>query len=315
MDVAQPSLDHLRIFVAVADEGSFGGAARRLGRAVSVVSYAVASLEAQLAVSLFEREGSRRPQLTDAGRALLASARSVVDQADALIAQARAIGQGVETEVSLAVDVMVPFHAVASVLRAFQQAFPLTDLRLHVEALGAVAALVRDGKARLAIAGPDMVDLPELERREVGRVELVAVAAPSHPLARLAEVKPGQARHYLQLVLTDRSPLTKGRDFSVLSPRTWRLADLGAKHALLLEGSGWGNMPRHLVEDDLEAGRLKRLPLSEGSIVRYQLNALWRRDCSPGPATQWLLEALEAALPPQAAGGRGSLPAAGGRGL
>jgi DNA-binding transcriptional LysR family regulator len=296
MDVAQPSLDHLRIFVAVADEGSFGGAARRVGRAVSVVSYAVANLEAQLAVSLFAREGSRRPQLTDAGRALLAGARGVVDQADALIAQARAIGQGVETEVSLVLDVMVPFHAVATVLKEFQQAFPLTDLRLHVEALGAVAALVLDGRARLAIGGPVVMDLPELDRREVGRVELIAVAAPSHPLARLAEVKPGQARNYLQLVLTDRSPLTEGRDFSVLSPRTWRLGDLGAKHALLLEGSGWGNMPRHLVESDIAAGRLKRLHLSESSTVRYELNALWRRDCTPGPATRWLLGALEAAL-------------------
>ena len=60
---------------------------------------------------------------------------------------------------------------------------------------------------------------------------------------------PGAARNYIQLVLTDRSPLTEGRDFGVMSSRTWRLADLGAKHALLLEGIGWGNMPREMVQD------------------------------------------------------------------
>ena len=59
-------------------------------------------------------------------------------------------------------------------------------------------------------------------------------------------------------MLTDRSPLTEGRDFSVVSPRSWRLADLGAKHMLLRQGLGWGNMPRHLVADDLASGRLVR---------------------------------------------------------
>ena len=70
MDVAQPSLDQLRIFLAVVDEGSFNRAAAKLGRAISVVSYGIANLEAQLGVTLFDREGSRRPQLTEDGKAL-----------------------------------------------------------------------------------------------------------------------------------------------------------------------------------------------------------------------------------------------------
>ncbi|TCD02108.1 LysR family transcriptional regulator [Erythrobacteraceae bacterium CFH 75059] len=292
MIIGQPTLDQLRILVGVVDAGSFAAGARQLGRAVSVISYGIGQLEAQLGVTLFDRANPRRPQLTPAGRALLADARAVLAEADTLMARARAIGQGIETEVALAVDVMVPLQRVAGVLRSFQQAFPLTDLRLHVEALGAVAGLVLDGQAHLAIAGPDLLDLPELARQEVGAVELVPVAAPDHPLARRGSMAPGDAQQYLQLVLTDRSPLTRGRDFSVLSPRTWRLADLGAKHALLLEGSGWGNMPRHLVEDDLRAGRLCRLPLPEGETVPYRLHALWRKDCTPGPATAWLLDAL-----------------------
>ena len=238
MDVGQPTVDQLRLFLAVAEEGSFNRAAKRLGRALSVVSYGIAALEAQLGVRLFEREGSRRPVLTDAGRALLADARAVADEIDALMARARGIRQGLETELALALDVMFPSSAVASVLRDFQAAFPTVDLRLHVEALGAVAALVLDGRADLAIAGPDILDHPELERISVGHVELVPVAAPGHPLAQQRTIAPGETRHHLQLVLTDRSPLTEGREFSVFSPRTWRLADLGAKHALLLEGIG-----------------------------------------------------------------------------
>lgn len=292
VDIGQPTLDQLRIFLAVADEGSFNRAARKLGRALSVVSYGVGALESQLGVMLFRREGSRRPELTDAGRALLADARAVSDEADGLVARARGIRQGLETEVSLAVDVMVPGSVVASVLRDFQEVFPTVDLRLHVEALGAVAALARDRRADLAIAGPDIIDFPELQRREVGSVELVPVAAPGHPLAQLADIPPGETRKHLQLVLTDRSPLTEGREFSVLSPRTWRLADLSAKHALLLEGIGWGNMPRHMVKEDLAAGRLVALCLPEAPRIQYQLHALWRNDSRPGPASTWVLEAL-----------------------
>lgn len=292
VDVGQPTVDQLRIFLAVAEEGSFNRAAKKLGRALSVVSYGIAALEAQLGVALFDRQGSRRPELTDAGRALLADARSVADEVDGLIARARSIRQGLETELSLAVDVMFPSRAIAAVLHEFQAVFPTVDLRLHVEALGAVAALVLDGRADLAIAGPDIVDLPPLERRAVGHVELTPVAAPGHPLAEAREIAPGETRQHLQLVLTDRSPLTEGREFSVFSPRTWRLADLGAKHALLLEGIGWGNMPRHAIAEDVRAGRLVELSLPDAPPVRYPLHALWRKDARPGPASSWLLEAL-----------------------
>ncbi len=52
-----PTFDQLKIFSAVVDTGSFAGVARHLGRAVSVISYGVSNLEAQLGVTLFERSG------------------------------------------------------------------------------------------------------------------------------------------------------------------------------------------------------------------------------------------------------------------
>ena len=292
MKLGEPSLDQLRLFLAVVDHGSFGGAARSMGRAVSAVSYGIAQIEAQLGVTLFEREGSRRPELTEAGMGLLVEARAVADAADALMAKARSLHAGLESALSLVVDVMAPGEATAKVLRDFRVMFPTTALRLQVEALGAVAACLIEGEADLAIGGPVVVELPELERQVIGAVELVPVAAPGHPLAG-PQVPPGESRRHLQLVLTDRSRLSQGREFSVLSPQTWRLADLGAKHELLRQGIGWGNMPQHMVRIDLASGALVLLDLPEKPGATYPLGALWRRDrrlarprrCEPGHAS------------------------------
>jgi DNA-binding transcriptional LysR family regulator len=97
-------------------------------------------------------------------------------------------------------------------------------------------------------------------------------------------------RDHIQLVLSDRSPLTEGRDFSVISPHTWRLADLGAKHALLREGIGWGNMPLAMVEADLMAGTLMQLAMPDHPGDDYMLSGIYRSDMPPGPAASWLLQ-------------------------
>ena len=119
---------------------------------------------------------------------------------------------------------------------------------------------------------------------------MVPVAAPDHPLARLESIPSGAGREHIQLVLTDRSPLTEGRDFSVSSARTWRLADLGAKHSLLREGIGWGNMPLPMIEADLAAGTLVRLAMPDHVGGTYRFAGIWRRDTPPGPAGTWLLQ-------------------------
>jgi len=295
MKIGDPTLDQVRIFIAVAEHGSFGGAAKAMGRAVSAVSYGIAQLEAQLALTLFDREGSRRPVLTPAGAGLLAETRAIADGVDALLAKARSLHAGQEPALTLVVDVMVAGEVTARVLGNFRQMFPTCALTLRIEGLGAVAACLIDGGADLGIGGPVPGAHPALERQMVGEIELIPVAAPSHPLAR-ADVAPGDSRRHLQLVLTDRSPLTEGREFSVLSPLTWRLGDLGAKHSLLREGLGWGNMPRSMVAGDLASGALVALDLPEQPGARYRLSALWRRDVRLGPAASWLVAAFREGL-------------------
>ena len=286
---ANPSLDQLRVFLAVVEDGGFAAAGRRLNRATSAISYAIANLESRLGVALFDRETTRKPRLTVAGRAVLAEARTVATGVDTLKAKVKGLSQGLEAEVSIAVDVMLPTARLVDALGAFQAAFPTVALRLHVEALGAVSQLVADGVASVGIRGPLHIDLEGLEHVDVGGVAMIPVAAPGHPLARDPAPVPGAARDHVQLVLTDRSRLTQGRDFSVIGVRTWRIADLGAKHALLVAGLGWGNMPTHMIGDDLAARRLVHLALPEGSGGTYRLQAIHRIDSPPGPAARWLI--------------------------
>ena len=285
-----PTFDQLRIFLAVVDTGSFAAAGRRLNRAVSVISYGIVNLEQQLGLTLFDREGSRKPVLTTAGRALLAEARTIAQGVDGLRAKVKGLLDGLEAEVDLAVDVMLPSERLGQVLRAFAREFPTVQLRLHAEALGAITAMVLDRVAVVGISGPLAAGVDGVECISAGSVPMVPVAAPDHPLGRMERIAPGAGREHIQLVLTDRSRFTEGQDYSVLSPKTWRLADLSAKHALLREGIGWGNMPLPMIEPDLVAGTLVRLAMPDHPGGTYRFAGVWRRDTPPGPAASWLLD-------------------------
>jgi DNA-binding transcriptional LysR family regulator len=285
-----PSIDQLKVLLTVVDSGSFTAAAKRLGRAVSAVSYTIANLEQQLGVSLFDREQTRTPKLTEAGFAVLSKARVVAVGIDDLRASVRALLKGVEAEVTLVVDVMLPSERLVDVVRAFEASFPTVKMRLHVEALSAVAQLVRQGGAMIGVGGGLLDVEPDLELIHIGDVEMIPVAAPNHPLALSRPNVPGAARHHRQLVLTVRTPFSEGPDVGIFSAETWRLADLGAKHDLLLAGVGWGNMPEPNVRADLAAGRLVRLELPEAKSGRYSFQAMYRTDQPPGPAAAWLIQ-------------------------
>jgi DNA-binding transcriptional LysR family regulator len=290
------TLDQFRTFVAAADEGSFSAAGRRLGRAQSVVSQTLANMEGQLGIKLFDRSG-RIPVLTEPGRALLPDARAVAGNIDAFKARARGLAGGLEAELSVVVDVMLPTPVLTHAVAEFSLRFPDVPLRLYVEALGAVLQLVLDETCAFGIVGtlPDVPD--SVVRERLMEVQVVPVASPSHPLTRHpAPLTINDLSGHVQLVLTDRSRLSDGTEVGVVSAKPWRLADLGAKHAFLKAGMGWGGMPLHLVQADIHSGALVILDVVEmpkrGAWVL--LSAAFKADAPPGPAGRWLIERIKA---------------------
>jgi DNA-binding transcriptional LysR family regulator len=177
-------------------------------------------------------------------------------------------------------------------VQAFEVKFPTVTLRLSLEALGAVSQLVQRGVARLGIGGLHHSDTAGLEVVSVGQVAMIPVAAPSHPLAGPAGEVVGAARQHRQLVLVVREAFQQGPDVAVFAADTWSLSDLGAKHALLLAGLGWGYMPEPTVRQDIAEGRLVRLKIPESLGGFYLFQAMYRPDAPPGPAGAWLIKKL-----------------------
>jgi DNA-binding transcriptional LysR family regulator len=291
------TLDQLRTFIAAAEQGSFSAAGRKLRRAQSVVSQTLANLEAQLGVRLFERR-NRFPVLTTEGEVLLREARAVTDHMDAFKAHARSIREGLEPELSVVVDVMFPMAALTQAVGHSREQFPHTPLRLYVEALGGVVQPVLDGTCNIAVLGSLPLVPEAMVAEPLADIPMVTVVSPAHDLARYrGSISLKAMTEHVQLVLTDRTSLSEGRNFGVLSPLAWRLADMGAKQAFLRAGFGWGHMPVHIVQEDIDQGRLVRIKIQgqQRHIAYLPVQVAWRKDTPPGPAGQAFIAQLRSA--------------------
>ncbi len=293
------SLAQLRTFISAAEEGSFSAAGRKLHRAQSVVSQTLANLESQLGVKLFDRDG-RYPRLTEQGQALLSDAKLVADGMDGLKARAKTLREGLEPELSLSIDVMYPMCVLTEAVGSFRDAFPYTPLRLYVEVLGAVIEPVLKGTAHIGVVGTFPVVPDSMRSEPLLDVPMVTVVAPMHPLASYQGVIPkSELQKHVQLVLTDRSKLSEGQSYGVYSQNAWKLADMGAKHAFLRAGFGFGHMPRFMVEDDIASEKLRiiHIEMPAGTSLLMPMQAVYRKDAPPGPAGRWLIQNLRQRAP------------------
>src|SRR5258708_17919955 len=95
------TINQLRAFVAVCDQGSFSGAARELNRAQSAISHAIKALERAFDVALFERN-TRKATLTSAGRSLLPGARVLIARSERTQTRSDSIAEAAVPQVSTA---------------------------------------------------------------------------------------------------------------------------------------------------------------------------------------------------------------------
>ncbi len=293
------TLDQLRVLITVSEEGSFSAAARKLKRVQSAISQAMANLEGQLGLLLWDRS-AKVPKLTEQGRAILTAAQRISVEFDALRGLAAAMASGLEPAVSLCLDALFPLSAAIELCREFAQAFPIVELRVDTQIMSAVSSKVLRGDATIGVVSP--MGLAggigaKLVRRVLAPIRMVPVVASSHPLAKHRGMVSVQSLGaYVQIVLSERFPDEEAGvpDQAVLSARTWRVSDLHTKHEMLRAGLGWGNLPEHLTVADLHNKVLTRLhPESWGEDEhKLYLSAVHRPDLTLGPAHLWVLERL-----------------------
>lgn len=273
------SSDNVEVFLAVIDHGSFSAAARALGRVPSAVSMAIANLEAELDLALFDRSG-REPQPTAAARSLEPQARLLAAQLKQLQVQALALTQGLENRLTLAIAPELLAAPWSGPLAALAQEYPL----LEVEVLAAPQAdaldLLHSGRAQLAL----VFERPSLDGREgfqeVANDTMVAVMAPDHPVLSAAG---GRLRE--EHLTTTRQIVVAGRDLASSDPRfvfarhVWRTDNALAALSLITAGLGWGWLPRNFVRPHVAAGALVEIPfenLSNG--LDLWVDVVWSRE-------------------------------------
>ncbi|KFX71435.1 LysR family transcriptional regulator [Pseudomonas taeanensis MS-3] len=283
----QWSLEQVRLFVSVAELQSFSAAARQLHRAQSAVSTAIALLETDLGVVLFERSSGRQPRLTEAGTLLLEEAREVLRQCERLEGRALGLMRGEETRLRLAQDEAMPYQPVLDSLEALAQAFPLLEVQLTSGAQGEVARKLLERRADLGLLFHHEQMPDALERQRLGSIEMVTVCGVGHPLAgRPYADRRELARHRQLLMVLQDSHYPGGEQ---LSPSVWRADSFYAMAELLMRNLGWAWLPRHVVQYPVYQNQLVELR-SDWTPPPLVVELVCRRDEALGPAALWLAD-------------------------
>jgi DNA-binding transcriptional LysR family regulator len=273
----------LLAFVEAATQGSFSAAARKLGRSQSTISAAVASLEIDLNLTLFDRS-SRKPGLTPAGHVMLQRAEEILAATSRLEMTARQLSEGVEAKLTVALSDTYQSDRFEASLSAFEQRYPDLELECLIAECDDLIALVQSGRAQVAFAEMQDSYPPDLVSSTVDeRTEIALFVSPQHPLASASQIDQNLLQQHRELrlatILNPYESRAKGRVWSAPS------------YLMLLEmaqgGFGWAPLPRWLVErfgpDTLQELDVRGWPKT------VSVDALWSRQHPPGPAGSWLL--------------------------
>lgn len=292
------STEALQAFTQAAACGSLSAAARRLGKSQSTVSEAVARLEIDLGVELFQR-GPRRLALTAAGTSLLAHAEAVLAAGDHLARHAARLAQGQEARLTLALSDAYQTRQYEARLLELDQRFPDLEFECLIAEHADVLDLVSQGRAQLGLLAAQSAYPPDIAHASVAsNAEFGLFVAPGHPLAELPRVTSADLAQWralrLSSVAASEAPADDLPGSDVRNGgRCWSAPD----YLLLLEmaglGFGWTALPRQLVSG-YGNGRLQELAL-DGWPRRVPVDAVWSRQRELGPVSAWLLERLLAA--------------------
>ncbi|MGP6461087.1 LysR family transcriptional regulator [Pseudomonas parakoreensis] len=280
------SQEVLLAFVQAATQGSFSAAARKLGRSQSTISAAVASLEIDLDLMLFDRS-SRKPTLTPAGHVMLQRAEAILAATHRMAMSARQLAQGVEPKLTVAISDTYQSARFEAALVDFEQRYPDLELECLIAECDDLIELVQRGRAHLAFAEMRDSYPPDLVTSTVAeRTDIALFVKRDHVLTSLEQVDQQVLEQHRELrlatIVNPYDSRAKGRVWS--APSYLMLMEMAEM------GFGWAALPRWLV------GRFGNGSLVELTVRGWPrpvyVDALWSRVYPPGPAGSWLLSKM-----------------------
>ncbi|CDG82529.1 LysR family transcriptional regulator [Janthinobacterium agaricidamnosum] len=290
------SSNNIELFLAVVDCGSFSAAARKLNRAPSAVSMALANIEAELGIALFDR-GQREALPTPAALALIPHARLISGQLRQLHLHAIELSQGLESRVSLAIATEVEKRHFLAAIKALALRYPLLDIEVLSGPQDEVLDLLHRGRVSACLAFGGLQINNEEQFHLVGAESLVATMSPRHPALGGA----GQAV-YIEDLVQVRQIVVASRDLPLADARTlvgqasWRTDSLGMAIDMVEAGLGWANLPLSVIRPLLEDGRLRRIEFKNTRNGLFcPVHIVWMHNAPLGKAAREFVQLLSQA--------------------
>ncbi|WP_172327131.1 LysR family transcriptional regulator [Mangrovicoccus sp. HB161399] len=268
-----PSLTLLESFAATARLGSFAAAARRLGVSPSAIGKAIQRLEDELGVTLFRRT-TRRLELTEEGRRLLAGLAPALEALDEVLAEARDRTERVEGPIVLTVP-LVGYHLVDARIAAFLDRHPGVTMDLRFA--DAMSDLIADG-ADLGLRNGPLRD-SSLKTRRFGSYRHGLFAAPGY-LARRGmpdlETLDAHERIGFRFAATGRLQRWLAKDGKplALSPPRLSVTSIEGARSAAAAGMGVAWLPDFILAADLAEGRLVPV-LEDEAFETGEFHLVW----------------------------------------
>lgn len=288
--------DALALLQTVARAGSFAAAARELGLVPSAVTYRVRQVEDALDALLFDR-ASRQARLTDAGAELLREGERLLGEVDAVANRVRRVATGWESQLTVAVDVVVSGGTMMELAQAFFEVAPHTRLRLRDEALSGTLQCVATGGADLALGVTlEPGNTLGLQSKVLGELAFVFAVAPHHPIAGLPEPLGDEViQKHRAVAVADSIQRGSGMTLGLLAGQdVFTVPTMKAKLDAQLRGLGVGFLPEPMARPFVETGRLVAKRVRRPTRVA-RMSYAWREGgpLGPGRGLQWWLTQLE----------------------
>lgn len=283
------TLDEWEILQAVVQLGSFAAAAKRLNRSQSTISYAVARLQDQLGIKLFEIKG-RKAKLTECGRALLVDAEPHLAGFHQLEKRAGSLASGRELEVRLSIDSIFPNNRLFATLLKFSRRFPDVQLTLRQATFLSADSEFSLHNANLCITG---LLSREFFVRPILGIKMIAVAQRHHQLhaSKRKLGRPDLTQHMLVTVEGSASGMLKHQP-RVPTQLVLSVGSIDAAIDAVRSGLCFGWLPKYRIESELKAGEFFPLNLSMGGTREVRLNLVCKDPSSTSHEVTALAELL-----------------------